>query len=166
VLDIANQLPSSAWRTITWRNGTRGPQRGRFAAVRIHTAHRHAQGNPPGDEQWLLCEWPSRAKQPTTFWLSNLPASTAKKRLVYLAKLRWRIERDYQEMKSQLGLDHFEGRTWSGFHHHAACVAAAHAFLALDRARFPPQPSTVSADLQTGPSAGPAEDDRPLSDVQ
>jgi SRSO17 transposase len=115
---------------------------------------------------WLLCEWPKRAQRPTTFWLSNLPRATAKKRLVYLAKLRWRIERDYQEMKGQLGLDHFEGRTWNGFHHHAACVAAAHAFLTLDRVRFPPQPQTVATDLPPHPSARAARDDWSLPDVQ
>ena len=94
----------------------------------------------PGDEQWLLCEWPRRTNGPTTFYLSNLPATISRRRLVYLAKIRWRIERDYQELKSELGLDHFEGRGWVGFHHHLACVAVAHAFLTIERARFPPEP--------------------------
>jgi len=137
--EIAAALMPKKWRTITWREGTRGPQSSRFAAVRIRTAHRHAQGAPPSDELWLLCEWPQRQARPSKLYISNLPAKTSLKRLVYLAKLRWRIERDYQEMKSELGLDHFEGRSWRGFHHHVACVAAAHAFLAFQRVRFPPQ---------------------------
>jgi SRSO17 transposase len=141
--EIAAGLPSDSWRTITWRKGTRGPQSSRFAAVRIRTAHRHAMGAPPSDELWLLCEWPRRQDQPSKLYLSNLPAKTSLKKLVYLAKLRWRIERDYQEMKSELGLDHFEGRSWRGFHHHVACVAASHAFLAFQRVRFPPEDRTA-----------------------
>lgn len=137
--DLAASLSPSAYRKVTWRTGTRGPQSGRFAAVRIRTARGHTKGRAPGDEQWLLCEWPQRAERPTTFYLSDLPKRTSRQRLVYLAKIRWRIERDYQEMKSQLGLDHFEGRSWRGFHHHAACVAAAHAFLTIERALFPPK---------------------------
>src|SRR5579871_277102 len=139
--DLAASLPASNWRKVTWRAGSRGPQSSRFAAIRVRTAHRHAMGDPPSDELWMLCEWPRRQKQPSKVYLSNLPAGTSLKRLVYFAKLRWRIERDYQEMKSELGLDHFEGRGWRGFHHHAACVAAAHAFLALERAHFPPEDS-------------------------
>lgn len=141
--DLAAGLPAKSWRKITWREGTRGPQSSRFAAVRIRTAPRHARGAPPSDELWLLCEWPRRQDRPSTLYLSNLPAKTPLKRLVYLAKLRWRVERDYQEMKGELGLDHFEGRSWRGFHHHAACVAASHAFLAFQRVRFPPQRRTA-----------------------
>ena len=137
---LASELPRTAWRKITWREGSRGPQSSRFAAIRIRTAHRHAMGDPPSDPLWLLCEWPRRQSQPSKLYLSNLPASAPLKHLVYLAKLRWRIERDYQEMKSELGLDHFEGRGWLGFHHHVACVALAHAFLTLQRALFPPVP--------------------------
>jgi len=100
----------------------------------------------------LLCAWSSKEQKPTAFYLSNLPANTTRKRLVYLAKLRWRIERDYQEMKSQLGLDHFEGRTWRGFHHHVALVSAAHAFLTLSRASFPPEQHEEEGDLPGLPS--------------
>lgn len=138
IAELAASLPQAAWHNVTWREGTRGPQSGRFAALRIRTAHRHSLGEPPGDEQWLLCEWPRRASAPTTFYLSNLSSTTLRRRLVYLAKIRWRIERDYQELKGELGLDHFEGRRWGGFHHHIACVAAAHAFLTLERALSPP----------------------------
>lgn len=142
IASLGESLPPSQFRNVTWREGTRGPQTRRFAAVRVRTAHRHGAGQPPGAEQWLLCEWSYREKKPTAFYLSNLPKSTSLERLVYLAKLRWRIERDYQEMKTELGLDHFEGRTWRGFHHHVALVAAAHAFLALHRALFSPEDPT------------------------
>jgi hypothetical protein len=87
---------------------------------------------------WLLSEWPRDEPAPTKYYLSSLPATTSLRTLVGLGKLRWRIERDYQELKGELGLDHFEGRTWNGFHHHVALCAAAHAFLALRRALFPP----------------------------
>lgn len=155
--DLAASLPTNMFRKVTWRIGSRGPQSSRFAAIRIRTARRHTLGWAPGDKQWLLCEWPSRAERPTTFYLSNLPKGTSRKRLVYLAKLRWRIERDYQEMKGQLGLDHFEGRSWRGFHHHAACVAAAHAFLTIERALFPPKQSEADvSSFPTTSSASPA----------
>jgi len=148
------EMTRDQFRRLSWRNGTRGPQSGYFAAFRIRTARRHIFGAPPGKEQWLLCEWPKRAEKPTTFYLSTLPATTSLKKLVYTAKLRWRIERDYQEMKSELGLDHFEGRGWVGFHHHVACVAAAHAFLTLERALFPPQEPTADlSGVQSAPSA-------------
>jgi SRSO17 transposase len=148
---LAATLP---FHQVSWRQGSRGWQSSRFAAVRIRTAHRHANGAPPGDEQWLLCQWPMDEKAPTKFWFSNLPANTSVAKLVRLAKLRWRIERDYQELKQEIGLDHFEGRTWRGFHHHATLCAVAHAFLALRRALFPPEPSEV--DDLAGPSSAPA----------
>lgn len=123
-------------RTIVW--STRPTtKKGRFWATRIQTAHRYRQGTLPGEEQWLLVQY--KQGKPVKYWLSNLPADTALKQLVYLAKLRWRVERDYQEMKGELGLDQYEGRGYRGFHHHVACVAAAHAFLSLQRALPPPQ---------------------------
>ena len=140
VLEIAQGVGRSAYRLVTWREGSRGKQRSRIAAVRVRCAHRHRHGRPPGKEEWLICEWPSDAKQPTRFWLSTLPKNTPLKSLVWFAMLRWRIERDYQEMKQEIGLDHFEGRGWRGFHHHATLCAVAHGFLALQRALFPPEP--------------------------
>jgi SRSO17 transposase len=125
-------------RRVTWREGSRGPQASRFAAVRVRLAHRHAEGAGPGPELWLLSEWPRGETAPTKYYLSSLPATTPVRTLVRLAKLRWRVERDYQELKGELGLDHFEGRTWTGFHHHVALCASAHGFLALRRALFPP----------------------------
>lgn len=139
ISELASSLPSSAWRKTTWDSGSKGSKSKRFAAIRIRTAHRHSVGKPPGIEQWLLCEWSESKGKPEKFYLSSLPPNTSKRRLVYLAKLRWRIERDYREMKGELGLDHFEGRGWRGFHHHFACVAAAHAFLTMERVLFPPK---------------------------
>jgi len=151
---------------VRWREGSRGWQKSRFAAVRVRTAHRHQNGKPPSDEQWLLCHWPEDSEAPIKYWLAALPATTSIGALVRLAKLRWRIERDYQEMKQEIGLDHFEGRTWRGFHHHAALCATAHAFLALQRALFPPEEDQV--DIAHGPAlppAGPAPQSRLLSAV-
>jgi len=142
---VANLAGTLKYRSVSWREGSRGWQSSRFAAVRIRTAHRHMNGAAPGAEQWLLCQWPDGEDAPTKFWLSNLPAGTSTRTLVRLAKLRWRVERDYQEMKQELGLDHFEGRTWRGFHHHATLCAVAHGFLALRRALSPPEPSQVDA---------------------
>jgi SRSO17 transposase len=133
------------YRSVSWREGSRGWQSSRFAAVRVRTAHRHMNGVPPGEEQWLLCQCLEGEKSPTKFWLSNLPADTSVRTLVRMAKLRWRVERDYQEMKQELGLDHFEGRTWRGFHHHATLCAVAHGFLALRRALSPPEPGEMDA---------------------
>jgi len=130
-------------RRVTWREGSRGRQASRFAAVRVRVAHRHAEGAGPGAEVWLLSEWPRHERAPTKYYLSSLPSTTPLRVLVRFGKLRWRIERDYQELKGELGLDHFEGRTWTGFHHHVALCAAAHAFLALRRALFPPAPNPM-----------------------
>jgi SRSO17 transposase len=144
------------YRKVTWREGTRGKQASRFAAVRIRTASRHLQGGVPGEEQWLLAEWPEGEEAPTKYWLSTLPAGTALKALVRKAKLRWRVERDYQDLKEEVGLDHFEGRTWRGFHHHAALCATAHAFLALRRALFPPAGREMDPAAGTPPPAAVA----------
>jgi SRSO17 transposase len=141
------------YRTLSWREGSRGWQRSRFAAARVRTAHRHYFAHPPSPEQWLLCEWPADCEKPTKYWLAMLPATTSMRSLVRLAKLRWRVERDYQEMKQEVGLDHFEGRTWRGFHHHAALCAVAHGFLALQRALFPPEESEVDATDGPAPTA-------------
>ena len=163
IKDIAARLKLT-FRKVTWREGSRGPQSGYFTAVRVRTAHKHALGRPPGEEQWLLIEKTRRKKKPTTFYLSNLPASTSLRRLVKLAKLRWRIERDYQEMKTELGFDHYKGRGWRGLHHHLALVAAAHAFLTLRRALSPPIHS--STELSSGPPARLASHDWPLPSMQ
>lgn len=145
VLELAKSVGRKKCRSVLWREGSRGRQRSIFGAVRVRTAHRHVHGDPPGDVQWLLYEWPKDEEEPTKFFLANLDADVSIKRLVFLAKLRWRIERDYQELKQEIGLDHFEGRSWKGFHHHAALCAVAHGFLALRRALSPPEPPSVDA---------------------
>jgi SRSO17 transposase len=138
---LAGALPTTAWRTVTWREGTRGALRSRFARLRVRPAHRDEERTAPRPEEWLLIEWPRGAAEPTKYWLSTLPAPTPVTDLVRLAKLRWRIERDDQELKDELGLDHFEGRGWRGFHHHGALCIAAYAYLAAERARVsPPAP--------------------------
>lgn len=138
---LAAELPPAAWRRVTWREGTRGAMRSRFARVRVRPAHRDERRSAPRPDEWLLIEWPARASEPTKYWLSTLAETIPITDLVRLAKLRWRIERDYQELKDELGLDHFEGRGWRGFHHHGALCIAAYAFLAAERARLsPPEP--------------------------
>jgi SRSO17 transposase len=134
---VTNELVNKVrFRRVTWRDGSRGHQSARFGTLRVRPVRRKRVD--PDDEQWLLIEETNQPKRPFKFYLSNLPSDTSIKSLVRLAKLRWRIERDYQELKAELGLDHFEGRTWLGFHHHVALCAAAHAFLAIRRAVFPP----------------------------
>ena len=138
---LAAELPASAWKTVTWREGTRGVMRSRFARVRVRPAHRDEQRSEPRAEEWLVIEWPRGESEPTKYWLSTVPATISVSDLIRLAKLRWRIERDYQELKDELGLDHFEGRGWRGFHHHGALCIAAYAFLAAERATLsPPAP--------------------------
>jgi SRSO17 transposase len=153
VAALARQLPAARWQPVTWREGTRGAMRSRFAACRVRPAHGDTQRTTPRPEEWLLIEWPAGEEAPTKFWLSTLPAKLALADLVRLAKLRWRIERDYQELKDEIGLDHFEGRSWRGFHHHGALCIAAYAFLAAERARLsPPEPLSFlrSAPLPRG----------------
>src|SRR5712691_1153773 len=138
---LAKALPDSAWQTITWRQGNRGAMRSRFACVRVRPAHRDQWRDRAREVEWLIIEWPRGEAAPTKSWLSTLPADTPPEQLVRLAKLRWRIERDYEELKQEVGLDHFEGRGWRGFHHHGALCIAAYAFLAAERARLsPPAP--------------------------
>ncbi len=141
----AAELGLDNYRRVTWREGSRGKQSSRFVARRIRSAERRTKGRQPGDEEWLLCEWPDGETAPTKFYFSSLPATTSLKALVRAARLRWRVERDYQELKQEIGLDHFEGRTWRGFHHHATLCAVAHGFLALQRALFPPEEVDVDA---------------------
>jgi SRSO17 transposase len=136
---LARELPEEDWHLVHWREGSRGQQSSRFAAVRVRSAARHVHGVAPGQEEWLLVEWPKNEEAPTKYALCSLPADTALEKLVRLWKLRWRVERDYQEMKQEVGLDHFEGRSWRGFHHHATLCAVAHGFLVLRRALFPPE---------------------------
>jgi SRSO17 transposase len=131
---------------LIWRRGSKGLQRSRFLALRVRpagiTPRRQAAARADGVEwelpvRWLLAEWPAGKPEPVKYWLSNLPADTPLVKLVRLGKLRWRIEQDYRELKGALGLDHFEGRSWPGWHHHVTLVAVAHGFLTLERLRRP-----------------------------
>ena len=131
VLELAQQLPARSWRTLTWREGTNAPLRSRFAALRVRAANERRVRA----EQWLLIEWPRTEAKPVHYWLCTLPASTALQHLVATAMGRWRIERDYQELKSELGLHHYEGRNWRGFHHHGSLCIAAYGFLMRERLR-------------------------------
>lgn len=141
VQTLALTLPQEQWQTVRWREGTRGTMQSRFARLRVRAAHRDSGLSHPRAPEWLLVEWPEGEKAPTKYWLSTLPEATALEELIYLVKLRWRIERDYQELKDELGLDHYEGRGWRGFHHHGVLCIAAYAFLAAERARLsPPAP--------------------------
>jgi SRSO17 transposase len=138
VKELALGLPKRAWRTIEWREGSAELLSSRFARVRVHAAHRDDQRSECQPEEWLLIEWPEGEKEPTKYWLSTLPEGVAFRRLAYFAKLRWRIERDYQELKQEVGLSHFEGRGWRGFHHHATLCIAAYGFLVSERETIPP----------------------------
>ena len=134
---LAMQWPRRRFHTVTWREGTHEALSSRFAALRVRCAHRDHLRVEPHPEQWLLIEWPTGEAAPTKYFLSTLPAATSLKELVRVAKLRWRIERDYQELKQELGLGHFEGRSWRGFHHHATLCIAAYAFLLAQRIAAP-----------------------------
>jgi hypothetical protein len=120
------------------REGTRGALVSRFAALRVRPSHRYYWRAEPWPQEWLLIEWPEGEKEPTRYWLSTLPADTPIATLVDTAKLRWRIERDFQDLKQEIGLDHYEGRGWRGFHHHAALSIAAYGFLVAERSPFSP----------------------------
>ena len=144
---LAMSLPASAWKTVGWREGTRRPLRSRFAALRIHPAHRDYWSSEPHPEQWLLIERPKQEAEPTKYWLSTLPASTNLSHLVRIAKQRWIIERDYQELKQELGLGHYEGRGWRGFHHHATLCIAAYGFLVAEPSLFSPSARAGQVDL-------------------
>jgi SRSO17 transposase len=138
VKELALGLSKRAWRTIEWREGTAEPLTSRFARVRIRAAHGDDQRTECRAPEWLLIEWPKGEDVPTKYWLSTLAQDIAFPRLVDIAKLRWRIERDYQELKQEVGLGHFEGRGWRGFHHHATLCIAAYGFLISERETIPP----------------------------
>jgi len=131
---IAKDLPSRGWKKITWREGTKGPLCSRFARVTVWLANGLLQGKTMAVEpEEMLIEWPDSKEEPWKFWLSSLSPKTSWRKLVRRAKGRFRIEQDYREMKMELGLDHFEGRSWQGWHHHVTLVTTAYSFLTLER---------------------------------
>ncbi len=147
VKELALTLPPRMWREVSWREGTRHQLASRFAALQVRPAHRDYWRSEPRSEEWLLVEWPKEESEPTKYWLSTLPASTKLPDLVRLAKHRWIIERDYEELKQELGLGHYEGRGWRGFHHHATLCIAAYGFLVAERSRFSPSARAGEMDL-------------------
>jgi SRSO17 transposase len=137
---LARSLPHHAWRTIRWREGSAGYCSSRFARVRVRVGHSQLLPELISSE-WLLIEWPADEAEPTRYWLSTLPADISFHQLVDIAKLRWRIERDYQELKQEVGLGDYEGRGWRGFHHHATLCIAAYGFLVSETETIPPSGS-------------------------
>jgi SRSO17 transposase len=146
---LAFSLPAKAWRSIAWREGANAKLSSRFARLRVRPAHLDYERCTPWPEEWLLIEWPKGEKEPTKYWLSTLPATIGFASMVRMAKLRWRIERDYQELKQELGLGHFEGRSWRGFHHHATLCIAAYGFLICERQAIPPSGPRRAVQRQT-----------------
>jgi SRSO17 transposase len=138
VKELALDLPDEAWQIIEWREGSNDVLKGRFARVRVHAAHRDNLRSELRPEEWLIIEWPETEAEPTKYWLSTLPPDIPFDKLVDAVKLRWRIERDYQELKQEVGLGHYEGRRWRGFHHHATLCIAAYGFLISERETIPP----------------------------
>jgi SRSO17 transposase len=130
---LAMALPVDAYGTVTWREGTNTQLTSRFAALRVRPAHRDYLGTEMRPEEWLLIEWPEGETEPTKYFLSTAPADATTEQLVFVTKMRWRIERDYQELKQEFGLAHYEGRGWQGFHHHATLCIAAYGYLVAQR---------------------------------
>jgi SRSO17 transposase len=142
---LAASLAENAWTVVTWREGTNAPLSSRFAALRVRPASRDYKHSTPRPHEWLLVEWPEGEAEPTKYWLATLPDDASLADLVDIAKLRWRIERDYEDLKGELGLGHYEGRGWRGFHHHATLCIAAYGFLVCERTAIPPSASRCRA---------------------
>ena len=163
---IARELPARAWRKITWREGTRGAMQGRFARVPVWASHGYTQRQHQGARarEWLFIEWPKDQDAPTDYWLAHLGSAMRTptlKALAGLARERWRVEQDYRELKDELGLDHFEGRSWTGWHHHVALTCLAHLFLQSERRRPPAGRATQKKSGRALRSGKPAADAPP-----
>ena len=143
---LALSLPKHAWRTITWREGTNETLRSRFARVRVHAAP--IRGEARFAEETLLIEWPEGEAKPTKYWLATVDRKMSFRSLVDLAKLRWRIERDYEDLKQEIGISHYEGRGWRGFHHHGTLAIAAYGFLISETERTPPSEPHSAAPIE------------------
>jgi len=155
VKTLAKELAADAWQSISWREGSNTVLTSRFARQRVRPAPQAGRGGELAAEEWLLIEWPEGEAAPTRYWLSTLPADISFERLVDLTKLRWRIERDYQELKQEVGLDHYEGRGWRGFHHHASLCIAAYGFLISETETLPPSGgSRTGHGMRSGVPAG------------
>jgi SRSO17 transposase len=168
---LAQSLPKHAWRTITWREGTNEQLRSRFARVQVRTAPIRRAAERA--EETLLIEWPEGEAEPTKYWLSTLDKNVSFSRLVDIAKMRWRVERDYQELKQEVGLGHYEGRGWPGFHHHGTLCIAVYGFLISERGTIPPSgpgsarwltQSALPEDYRPRGAPDPASTSRPKFD--
>jgi hypothetical protein len=146
---LALNLPKHAWRTIMWREGTNEKLQSRFARVRVRASP--IRGEARFAEETLLIEWPKGEAAPTKFWLTTVAPDMPLRRLVDLAKLRWRIERDYEELKQEIGIGHYEGRGWRGFHHHGTLAIAAYGFLISERERIPPSGPHCAPPIEKSP---------------
>jgi SRSO17 transposase len=133
VKDVA--LKAKGWKKVRWREGSRGWLESRFLSLRVQPSHGFVDGNPPHKQLWLLVEWPEHEEEPTKYFFADLPPSYTLRRLVRVAKCRWKIEQDYRQLKDELGLDHYEGRSWNGWHHHVTLVMLAYSFLTLETLR-------------------------------
>lgn len=130
---LAMGLPSAAYQQVSWREGTNTVLSSRFTALRVRPAHRDYWRSEQRAEEWLLIEWPEGDAEPLKYFLSTAPSDATLEQIVFVTKMRWRIERDYQELKQEFGLGHYEGRGWQGFHHHATLCIAAYGFLITQR---------------------------------
>lgn len=152
VSKLATRLPTDAWQTVTWREGTNAPLTSRFACLRVRPAHRTHLAHALRPHEWLLIEWPEHASAPDHYWLSTAPADATLPQLVFVAKMRWRIERDYRELKQEFGLSHYEGRNWRGFHHHATLCIAAYGFLTAHRLTHEDKKNTATSEIPSLPN--------------
>ena len=149
VKQLAQELPEQSWSEVAWREGSKETLRSRFAALRVRPAYGDDRTGSLQPEQWLLIEWPLGTEEPSGYWLGRLPSNLGLKRLVGISKHRWVIERDYEELKGELGLAHYEGRNWRGYHHHATLCIAAYGFLMAERSRFSPSAHAGHLQLRT-----------------
>ncbi len=137
VKDLAFELPAVQWQTLAWREGDNAVPRSRFARVRVRTADRDRERTRPRAEQWLLIEWPAGHEEPMQYWLSTLAEDLPLERMVLEARMRWRVERDHRDLEQEVGLGHYEGRGWRGFHHHASLSIAAYGLRMAQQLRHP-----------------------------
>jgi SRSO17 transposase len=151
VLELARSLPPESWQLVRWREGSDGDMSGRFAALRVRPARRDGRYEIELPEEWLLIEWPEGEPEPSKYWFSTLDSGLSTSKLVRQAKLRWRIERDYQELKQEVGFGDYQGRGWRGFHHHITLCIAAYAFLLAERARLSPPVHKAQPPVQVPP---------------
>jgi len=134
-LQLAQSLPETEWKTVSWREGQRDSLKSRFACVKVEPTHVRKRGTGTPETAWLLMEWPENESEPDHYWLMSPGCGSFLEDLVYWAKIRWIIEKNYRDLKTELGLDHFEGRSYRGWRHHIALTLVAHLFLVSEDLR-------------------------------